>query len=110
MDERNARRALQYLGIAPTKGLIRSWILATQAEELEELQSDAPRQPPKPSPTSRPSVLADSRARRPRGYSKSRLEPVLREQGALERKPGQAKAWQARSCGELVQRARGSNG
>jgi hypothetical protein len=89
-DEATARDALRALGIVPTTGLVRAWLQAAQAEALlkEEVPSDALCQPQKPSSASLPSAVDESRPRHPRGYSKSQLEPVLREQGALERKPG----------------------
>jgi hypothetical protein len=92
MDESDARRALWALGIAPNKGLIRSWLQAARAEELSEAEPpDAPCPPQRPSPTARPPAIAPPKPRHPRGYSKSQLEPVLRAQGALERRPGRRK-------------------
>ena len=89
-DETRAREALRALGITPTRQLIRQWILAPPEEEEEAVQSLPPpsmspaiKQLERPPTTSQPYC-----ARRPRGYSKSQLEPVLRDQGSLERKSG----------------------
>jgi len=92
VDESDARRALCTLGITPTRNLVRNWTLAARAEELsEEESSDAPSLPPRPLPTARPSAPAAPKPRHRRGYSKSQLEPVLREQATLERQPGRRK-------------------
>jgi len=89
MDESDARRALMALGIVPTTGLIRAWLQAARAEELNEEPTDDLSQPIKSHPTGPPpSFVVDRPPRHPRGYSKSQLEPVLREQETLERKPG----------------------
>jgi hypothetical protein len=89
MDESDARRALKGLGIIPTTGLVRAWLQAARAEELKEEPTDDLSQPIESYPTGPPtSFVVDRPPRRPRGYSKSQLEPVLREQGTLERKPG----------------------
>ena len=66
MDKSDARRALWALGIAPNKGLIRSWLQAARAEELSEAEPpDAPCPPQRPSPTARPPAIAPPQAPTP---------------------------------------------
>lgn len=93
MDESDARRTLMALGIAATRGLIRSWLQAAKADELSEVVEPhaASQKTPAPQPASRPTAVAAPGPRHPRGYSKSQLEPVLRTQGTLERQPGRRK-------------------
>lgn len=92
MDESDARRALMALGIIPTRGLIRSWLQAARAEEaLEQSLANHPCKSGRP-PVEPPPVAPEAyQAPRPRGYSKSNLEPVLRAQGTLERTSGRRK-------------------
>jgi hypothetical protein len=95
-DEDVARAALRALGLRnPSDSLIQHWIQANRAE-----QEPPPSWPTPPHPTQRaskpsaePAEARNFRPKRPRGYSKSNLEPLLREQGTLEkprgvRKPG----------------------
>ena len=95
-DEDVARAALRALGLRnPSDSLIQHWIQANRAE-----QERPPSWPTPPHPTQRaskpsaePAEARNFRPKRPRGYSKSNLEPLLREQGTLEkprgvRKPG----------------------
>jgi hypothetical protein len=91
LDESDARLALRGLGITPTAGLIRSWLQAARAEELEEVRLQAFSRPPRSPQAVPPSAVANSRPRHPRGYSKSQLEPMLLAQGTLERQPGKRK-------------------
>jgi len=90
-DEDVARAALRALGLRnPSDSLIQHWIQANRAE-----QEPPPNWPTPPHPTQRaskpsaePAEARNFRPKRPRGYSKSNLEPVLREQGTLERPRG----------------------
>jgi hypothetical protein len=94
VTECDARQALMALGIVPTKALVRNWMLAGRAEE-EQVGRESPPTPPAQTvglrADARPNMTKPYRpppSRHPRGYSKSRLEPLLRAQGALERRPG----------------------
>jgi hypothetical protein len=89
-DEDTARAALRAIGIPfPSQALIQSWIQANRADREFRRQESAP--PTLRSPATAQS--ADRKVQHRRGYSKSRLEPSLREQGKLQRqherrKPG----------------------
>ncbi len=90
-DEDVARAALRALGLRnPSPSLVENWIRANRAE-LEQQSALAPEFFSPRSvelPAAAPSTdVDDFRRKRPRGYSKSNLDPVLREQGTLE-KPG----------------------
>lgn len=93
-DEDAAKAALRALGIVPNRALVRSWIQASRADEhLAAREREKPssqakqsRLPPLPEI---PSPIQEVFPRwHPRGYSKSRLEPMLRREGALLRQPG----------------------
>ncbi len=97
-DEDMARAALRALGIRnPAPSLVENWIRANSVTEQESELS-----PPTPLPFPRsvqppPQPKAeDFRPKHRRGYSKSNLEPTLREQGALERPHGSRKAGRPR--------------
>src|SRR5713101_7306163 len=88
-DEDVARAALRALGIRnPTPSLVENWIRANRAEEEKESalapEFLSPRSVELPAQP-RAEIF---RQRHPRGYSKSNLEPVLRQQGTLERPHG----------------------
>jgi hypothetical protein len=93
-NEEDARRALFTLGVPPTRALIRSWLQAARAEEeagAQGFDADARHQR-----TTAPANVnvRPAGALRPayrRGSSRSRLEPVLRAQGAFRRKRGRQK-------------------
>ncbi len=93
-DETWARDELRALGIPnPSASLIEHWIQANLVDE-ESLDTGPTLPPTPPQPPSHPATSAetdDFRRKRPRGYSKSNLEPVLREQGTLERPRGSRK-------------------
>jgi len=92
-NEDAARAALRALGICnPSASLIQHWI---QANREEQEPSPSWLMPTPSHPTQRASKPSDEPAearnfcpKRPRGYSKSNMEPVLREQGTLERRHG----------------------
>lgn len=93
--ESQARSALIELGIRPTKALIQNWIRADEAEQRldsdEKLAAVA---------TVEPAAAEEAQdlqaPQRPRGYSKSNLEPVLRDQGTVEQPPKRRKAGRPR--------------
>ena len=95
-DEDVARAALRALGIRnPSASLIQHWIQANRAEQ-EPPPSWLIPAPPLPTqraskPSAEPAEARNFRPKRPRGYSKSNLEPSLREQGTLERPRGVGK-------------------
>lgn len=88
-----ARAALRALGIRnPSASLIQHWIQANSTEQ-EPPPSGLMPAPSLPTqraskPTAEPAETRNFRPKRPRGYSKSNLEPVLREQGTIERPRG----------------------
>jgi hypothetical protein len=96
-NEQAAREALRALGIPfPAQSLIRAWI---QAHEAEQQMKEEHRRPqplpdePAPQPSAWEPAEQDFWHKHSRGYSKSNLEPILRENGTLEqphgiRKPG----------------------
>src|SRR6266581_5061231 len=89
-DETWARDALRALGIPnPSASLIEHWMQANLVDE-ESLGAGPTLPPTPPQPPSHPASAetGDFRHRRPRGCSKSNLEPVLRQQGTLERPLG----------------------
>jgi hypothetical protein len=87
-DEDAARAALRALDIPyPSASLIQHWIQANCGEE-EPLDTGPTLPPTPPQPPTHPATSDYLRRKRPRGYSKSNLEPVLREQGTLERQHG----------------------
>ena len=91
-EELWAREMLRAMGIQkPSATLIEDWIRANRAEqEPPEDWLTAPPPPARPAsqcPAPSPEVQ-NLRPKRPRGYSKSNLEPTLREQGTLERPRG----------------------
>jgi hypothetical protein len=92
-NEDMARAALRALGLRnPSPSLIQHWIQANRAEK-EPPPSWLMATPPHPTqraskPLDEPAEARNFRRKRPRGYSKSNLEPVLREQGTLERPRG----------------------
>ena len=87
-----AREALRALGIVPTPGLIRSWIQAARAEERRRIEAElAQATPNQPADTTSSGAGTPRRPKHPRGYSKSNLEPVLRQTGTLERQRGPSK-------------------
>jgi hypothetical protein len=94
-DEDVARAALRALGIRnPTPDLVENWIRANRAEEEEsELSPPTPLPFPRPIQPQPQPKAEDFHPKHRRGYSKSKLEPVLREVGTLVkphgiRKPG----------------------
>jgi hypothetical protein len=95
-EELRAREMLRAMGIQkPSATLIEDWIRANRAEQEppeDWLTPPPPARPPSQCPAPSPEVQ-NLGPKRPRGYSKSNLEPVLREQGTLGRqhdvrKPG----------------------
>ena len=110
MTESEARAALQAQGIKnPSRALVENWLRsqeyapeASPEEEPEPVVAATAEQPSSQQPQPRasapePTTSASqphyqrSEARHPRGYSKSRLQPVLRETGTLERPRGPRK-------------------
>ena len=88
-DEDVARAALRALGIRnPSPSLVENWIRANRAEEEQESalapEFFSPRSVELPAQP-RAEIF---RQKHPRGYSKSNLVPVLREQGTLQRPHG----------------------
>ena len=93
-DEDVARAALRALGLRnPSASLIQHWIQANLVDE--ELLDTGPTLPPTPpQPPAHPATSAETDdfwRKRPRGYSKSNLAPLLRAQGTLERPRGSRK-------------------
>jgi len=91
MDEATAREELRALGIrSPSPELIRNLIRAARAEEeLQRTPTTDRATPPKPTSVPPTHLQAETiHRKRPRGHSKSNLEPTLREQGALQRQSG----------------------
>ena len=91
-DEDVARAALRALGLRnPSPSLVENWIRANRAEEEQKSalapEFFSPRSVELPAQP-RAEIF---RQKHPRGYSKSNLEPVLREQGTLERPRGSRK-------------------
>jgi len=91
-EELWARDALRAMGIQkPSATLIEDWIRANRAEQEPPEDWLTPAPPPPARPASRPAPSPDVqnlRPKRPRGYSKSNLEPTLRAQGTLQRAHG----------------------
>jgi hypothetical protein len=100
MNESNARATLRALGITPTPELIRNWMRASEVEHKlkavePELIADRP-QPLGVEHLTEAIITCEAKSRvdgLPQGSSKSNLEPILVEQGTLEkpatrRKPG----------------------
>ena len=92
-EELWAREALRAMGIQkPSATLIEDWIRANRAEQEppEDWLTPAPPSPARPtSQLPAPSPEGQNlRPKRPRGYSKSNLEPTLRAQGTLQRAHG----------------------
>ena len=95
-DEATARKALKTQGIVPNPALIKNWIRAAKAEQqLQRQSATAPPPSPPTQPAAQPQAPSakpeDCRPKHHRGYSKSRLGPVLREEGTLERPRGSRK-------------------
>jgi len=100
MNESDAKATLRQLGITPTPELIRNWIRANEVEhkvDAEEPElSKGHLLPPSLAHQSPPISTGEIKSRAdglPHGASNSNLEPVLIEQGTLEkgssgRKPG----------------------
>ena len=95
MDEATAKEELRALGIQkPSPDLIKNWIRSKAAEEELEQARLASRPVPTtlaPTAVQPPTAIQADNSRlkkRPPGYSKSNLEPTLREQGALQRQRG----------------------
>jgi hypothetical protein len=91
MNEQDARASLRELGITPTRQLIENWL---RAELAEAAQSQQPARADRRRSTSgqaetQPQMEAASPRQTP--SSKSRLEPVLRKSGQLERPAGRRK-------------------
>ena len=86
MTESDARNALRELGISPTRQLIEDWQRAACAEVALTGQPTLVDRVERLAWSSQPQA---ARARtRETPSSKSRLEPLLRETGALNRTPG----------------------
>ena len=86
------------MGITPNRALIRAYIKSYELEarmQQQELQAVAVvGETGSPTPgvcSSRVEQAESAVANQPAPSSKSRLEPILREQGALERPPGRRK-------------------
>ena len=94
MNESQARRALIELGIRPTRQLIENWIRADEAERLLE-SGDRLAVVAAFEPTDDAAEAAPD-SQHPQGYSKSNLEPILRDQGTLEKPPKKRKAGRPR--------------
>ena len=81
------------MGIVPTRALIEAYVKSRQAEDVEQavLASPIP-------PADQPTGMSQTRAgpQNPRGYSKSLLEPILREQGTVEGSAGRRQAGRPR--------------
>lgn len=95
-DEDAAKAALRALGISfPSQALIQSWIQASRAEDrMAEQQRSLPTEHLRPALVPEilpPPAVEVSPSRHPRGYSRSRLEPALRENGTLQRQKGPRK-------------------
>jgi len=93
MNESEAKAALRYMGINPTPQLIENWLRAANAEQAEselaaDVETDSPpyrtNLPEQPEHSARPE-------RHQPPSSKSRLEPILRDSGQLQRQPGPRK-------------------
>ena len=99
MNESQAGRALIELGIRPSKQLIQNWIRADEAERLLESHEmlTAPSTPPIESEgTTAEAPGSPQEPEHPRAFSRSNLEPVLRDQGTLEKPPKRRKAGRPR--------------
>ena len=106
-DEDTARAALRAIGIpCPSQALIQSWIQANRADREFRRQESAP--PTLRSPATAQS--ADRKVQHRRGYSKSRLEPSLREQGTLQRQHERRKARSSPDRRQLVPGSRPKHG
>jgi hypothetical protein len=91
VSEQYAREALREMGITPTRQLIENWMRAERAEEAEvEQPAETIRQVSASNQLDRQSQ-AEAPTPRQTPSSKSRLEPVLREQGTLEKPVGRRK-------------------
>jgi hypothetical protein len=102
MNESDAKAALIAMGISPTRGLIDGWLRAEAAEQAVHQESSHPAAPLLPRPSNAPdnalsvgppAIGETAAASQPAPSSRSRLEAILREQGALvepqkRRKPG----------------------
>ena len=82
MTEQNARAALLEMGIKPTRQLIQNWLRAESAEEAAETEHVTIVRA-KPGVSNGPENVYSIPRQTPN--SESRLEPILREQGTLER-------------------------
>jgi hypothetical protein len=84
-DQQYARDRLKGLGIQkPSPQLVENWIRANRDADTEQgVPAELP--PAQPPAQVKPENF---RPKHPRGYSKSKLEPVLLEQGALQRPYG----------------------
>jgi hypothetical protein len=92
-EELWAREALRAMGIQkPSASLIEDWIRANRVEQEPPEDYPTPAPPPPARPASQlpapSSEVQNFRLKRPRGYSKSNLEPTLRAQGTLQRPRG----------------------
>lgn len=91
-NEDVARAVLRALGIRnPSPSLIENWIRANIAVEDEESAQTASFPAPRPAPTPAQPKPEDFQPKRPAGYSKSNLEPVLRAKSTIERPRGARK-------------------
>jgi hypothetical protein len=91
MNEQDARAALRELGITPSRQLIENWLRAELAEAAQRQQpARADRRRSASGPLERPPEGNTLAALQPPS-SKSRLEPMLRESGQLEKPAGQRK-------------------
>ncbi len=99
MNESEATAALRQMGVRPTAELIRNWLRAEEGEEISDSRDAAElpfanamcgRRAANDGPVDDSSAAAaEPRPRAdglPCGTSKSNLEPILREQHALEKK------------------------
>jgi hypothetical protein len=98
IDDATAREELRGLGIPnPSPDLVKNWVRSKMAEQELVKAKPAPTPAPVfPAPSlelavERPAQVQPPRQKPPRGFSKSKLEPTLREQGTLQRQKGPRK-------------------